>query len=394
MARKPASQDEFVMEKKLGSGFFGQVWKAKEKDGEKRTLAVKMVRLQLINENNLMPQLRREIDILYSLQHERIIKLYSDFSDERSMYLCMEFADGSSLFDKLRQHPNGFPAALAARYFYETCEALDYIHHLPEKVIHRDIKPENIMLDAGDHIKLADFGWATMIQQDVEKTTTFCGTLDYLSPEMILNQGHDESADMWGMGVLLYELCTGTSPFGSSSTNSKESKETTCRLILAVDSSLRFPVEMDTNAQDLVGRLCKKKSADRLKVKSAMSHVFCTSHLGTKVDGAASDSTSGFDARPSLVIRKEQKDCERMKAEIQEIYSQVENTKKSVADLKEEIKSCEAEIKKEEQERAKAETACKELQKKIDQTDKELAAAQQQVKRLKGGGYFAGLLKK
>merc|ERR1719379_3326469 len=115
----------------------------------------------------------------------------------------MEFAAGGGLFDKLRTSGR-FTNEIAARYFFETCEALAYLHNeLAQPVIHRDIKPENILLDAEDHIKLADFGWANLVEAD--KRDTFCGTLDYLPPEMIMGTGHDESADMWNMGVLTYE---------------------------------------------------------------------------------------------------------------------------------------------------------------------------------------------
>ncbi|CAE8647365.1 unnamed protein product [Polarella glacialis] len=181
-----------------------------------RIFAVKKVRLSLVTENRLTDQLKREIQILYSLQHPRIVMLHFDFSDAKYMYLGMEFASGGSLFEKLNA-AGKFSSEKAAHYFRETCDALDYLHHLPGKVIHRDIKPENILLDAENHVKLADFGWANLIQ--AEKRDTFCGTLDYLPPEMIMGTGHDESVDMWNMGVLLYELTTGQSPFGS---NSKE----------------------------------------------------------------------------------------------------------------------------------------------------------------------------
>merc|ERR1712224_61494 len=123
-------------------------------------------------------QLRREIDILYSMQHPRIIRLHFDFQEEGSIYLGMDFAPGGSLFDRLNK-ASKFNPEIASRYFCETCEALDYLHHLPEPVIHRDIKPENILLDAEDHVKLADFGWANKYLEGSQRDT-FCGTLDYL----------------------------------------------------------------------------------------------------------------------------------------------------------------------------------------------------------------------
>merc|ERR1719469_841270 len=192
------------------------------------------------------------------------------------IYLGLEYCNGGTLFDKLNKCRK-FSGDLASKYFRETCDALDYLHHLSEKIIHRDIKPENILLDSDDHVKLADFGWANSLEGKARDT--FCGTLDYLAPEMIQGTGHDESVDMWNMGVLLYELVTGQSPFGSTT------KETTCRLILNVD--LRFPAEIDADAKDLISRLCKKQPKQRLKVREALEHIFVTNHQSGKSPGSA-----------------------------------------------------------------------------------------------------------
>merc|ERR1719265_2326103 len=128
------------------------------------------------------------------------------------------------------------------------------------------------------------------------KRDTFCGTLDYLPPEMIQGTGHDESAYMWNMGVLLYELSTGQSPFGSNSKDRPQQQEITCRMILSVD--LKFPSELDADAKDLVVRLCKKKPSDRLPVRSAMAHQFITKSLGASgTTGTAEEADAG---RPSV----------------------------------------------------------------------------------------------
>jgi len=79
-------------------------------------------------------------------------------------------------------------------------------------IIHRDIKPENILLDAEDAIKLADFGWSNFFNENRERMT-YCGTPEYLAPEMIRQSGHDKSLDIWNLGVLLFELLTGNPPF-------------------------------------------------------------------------------------------------------------------------------------------------------------------------------------
>lgn len=375
MASKKIDDVEFLSP--LGKGFFGEVWKAKEKAGEKRTLAVKKVKLQLIKDNQLTAQLRREIEILYSLNHPRIIRLFFDFEDAGFMYLCMEFANGGNLFEKLNQAQK-FEADVAARYFLETCEALDYLHHLSNKVIHRDIKPENILLDSQDHVKLADFGWAN-IAEELKKRETFCGTLDYLPPEMIEGKGHDESADMWNMGVLLYELVTGQSPFGSAS------KEETCRLILKVD--LRFPPDLDEDAQDLVAALCKKKASDRLAVRSAMKHKFITKFSADPSDNAGVD-VDDAGPRPSVACRKMQQDNDKRKAEMKAMIEATANSENSLKTVKEELARVQANIKKEIDTRSKIEAAIQELREKNKARDKQIETLKRPTVKEKVANFF------
>jgi serine/threonine protein kinase len=243
---------------------------------------------------------------------------------------------------------------------------LDYLHHLQEKVIHRDIKPENILLDGEDHVKLADFGWANLIE--AEKRETFCGTLDYLPPEMILGSGHDESADMWNMGVLLYELATGQSPFGSPS------KEETCRLILRVD--LRFPPDLDADAQDLVAALCKKKPSERLDVRNAMKHKFLVKLNGSQTNSVVADDHAG---RPSVFERKLQMDYEKLNSEMEIALKAKQNIEGSLKTVKEELEEVKSSITKEREKRGKSEAACKDLSTKIAARDTEIAALKKQL---------------
>jgi len=233
-------------------------------------MAIKKVPLAILRQHSLMEQMDREIAILRSLRHPHIVTLHFDFRDDAHVYLGMEFAAGGVLFDLLSKNGK-FSLPVAAKYFYEVCDALDYLHNLPEKVIHRDIKPENILLDKDGHVKLADFGWSN-IMDNAAFRATFCGTPDYLAPEMIRGEGHNESLDMWEMGVLLFEMTVGKSPFGSSS------QEATCRLILRVE--LRFPSNLDPDAKDLIANLCKLPAEARLSASQAKSHAFVRKYHG------------------------------------------------------------------------------------------------------------------
>ncbi len=121
----------------------------------------------------------------------------------------MEYADNGSLFQYLRKKRK-FSESESFVYFFQTCLGIDYLHK--KSIIHRDLKPENLLLDRERNIKLCDFGWSAeaSVQQ---KRTTFCGTIDYMAPEMIKNQAHDHTLDIWCLGVLLYEMVHGFAPF-------------------------------------------------------------------------------------------------------------------------------------------------------------------------------------
>jgi serine/threonine protein kinase len=212
----PKTAGELTFDKLLGKGFFGEVWSCHLKaNSNLEPIAVKKIPLNLIRQHNLTQQMEREIKIQQKLEHPHIVKFYCDFRDDSHIYLGMELSEGGGMFNSLSEHKK-FSLKASAQYFYETCDALEYLHTLPQKIIHRDIKPENILFDKGGHVKLADFGWSNMMQGN-DSRATFCGTPDYLAPEMIRGEGHNESLDMWEMGVLLYEMVTGKSPFGASS---------------------------------------------------------------------------------------------------------------------------------------------------------------------------------
>lgn len=261
----PDKVQDYDVLRSLGRGQFGEVEKVREKGDQQRVFAMKRIKLASLDSAKHSAQVNREVEILYSLQHPHIIRLYFDFEHDGMLFLGMEFAAGGNLHNRLHEEGGSFEIKQAARYFRETCEALDYMHHLPEKVIHRDIKPENLMLDCNDTLKLGDFGWAN-IQVDIDVRETFCGTLEFLAPEMVMGKGHNEAVDMWSTGVVLFEFLTGLSPFGA------EKVEVTCRKILSED--IRYPEDVDDDARDLISKLCEKKPQQRLDVRGALAHGF------------------------------------------------------------------------------------------------------------------------
>lgn len=371
----PTNINELLVTRTLGRGYFGEVCRAQEKAGSKRMFAIKKIKQALIEKHKFQHQIHREMSIMYSLNHPRIVKLFFNFEDSRYLYLGMEFVTGGTLYDKL-QRARRFPADVASRYFAETCDALQYIHHLPEKVIHRDIKPENILLDAKDHVKLADFGWANILQDQLRDT--FCGTLDYLAPEMVEGTGHDESVDLWSMGVLLFELLAGHSPFGAGS------REGTFQAILSDD--VTFPPSFDADARDLVSRLCRKLPAERLTVDEALAHAFVASRRPTPSKpiapsspaAAASGPTSSGaeDARASDVVRQLLEEQAKAEAEIQALLEAKRLTEEALLEVNTELDEAHRELQRERRDRVKEEAGCAELKKLIATRERELRRAQ------------------
>jgi len=183
-----------------------------------------------------------------------IVKMYRTFKDNKFLYMLMESCLGGELWTILRDRGNFDDATTR---FYTGCvvEAFDYLHS--RNIIYRDLKPENLLLDTHGYVKLVDFGFAKRLQQG-RKTWTFCGTPEYVAPEVILNKGHDISADYCSLGVLMFELLSGTPPF----TGADPMK--TYNIILKGIDAVEFPRNITSKAMALIKRLCRDNPVERL----------------------------------------------------------------------------------------------------------------------------------
>ena len=210
---RECTKEDFYSEEDeaIGKGGFGKVWKVRHKDSDK-VYVIKVMNKQKIIAQKMIEQMNREIEIMYNINHPHIIKLINHFEDDDNLYLIMELGAKGQLFSLLNKFRHGFDQIRAAQYMREIISAVKYLHSFNPPIIHRDIKPENILLDENGRCKLADFGWANYGLKDNARMT-FCGTLEYLAPEMVSKKGHDTSVDIWALGVLCFELLTGTMPF-------------------------------------------------------------------------------------------------------------------------------------------------------------------------------------
>lgn len=188
----------FEVGKSLGKGKFGRVYLVRERE-HKFVCALKVLNKNELLHAHVEKQVRREVEIQSNLCHPNILKLYGHFHDTKRMFLILEFAGQGELYKHLRRATR-FPEWKAANYIAQMVSALRYLHR--KHVIHRDIKPENILVGIHGEIKISDFGWS--VHAPGNRRTTYCGTLDYLPPEMVgsgtLSNSYDEKVDVWSLG--------------------------------------------------------------------------------------------------------------------------------------------------------------------------------------------------
>ncbi|XP_014598937.1 PREDICTED: cGMP-dependent protein kinase, isozyme 2 forms cD4/T1/T3A/T3B-like isoform X1 [Polistes canadensis] len=238
----------------LGVGGFGRVELVQIADDSSRAFALKQMKKAQIVETRQQQHIMSEKRIMNETNCDFIVKLYKTFKDDKYLYMLMEVCLGGELWTVLRDRGHFDDPTTR---FYTACvvEAFDYLHS--RNIIYRDLKPENLLLDNEGYVKVVDFGFAKRLDHG-KKTWTFCGTPEYVAPEVILNRGHDISADYWSLGVLMFELLTGAPPF----TGSDPMK--TYNIILKGIDTIDFPKIITRNASVLIKKLCRDNPAERL----------------------------------------------------------------------------------------------------------------------------------
>ncbi|XP_031619272.1 cGMP-dependent protein kinase, isozyme 2 forms cD4/T1/T3A/T3B isoform X2 [Contarinia nasturtii] len=238
----------------LGVGGFGRVELVQIHSDGSRSFALKQMKKVQIVETRQQQHIMSEKEIMYEANCSFIVKLFKTFKDRKYLYMLMESCLGGELWTILRDKGHFDDSTTR---FYTACvvEAFDYLHS--RNIIYRDLKPENLLLDINGYVKLVDFGFAKKLQTS-RKTWTFCGTPEYVAPEIILNRGHDISADYWSLGVLMFELLTGTPPFTGAD------PMRTYNIILKGIDAIEFPRNITRNATALIKKLCRDNPTERL----------------------------------------------------------------------------------------------------------------------------------
>ncbi|KAI8092787.1 kinase-like domain-containing protein [Halteromyces radiatus] len=266
----PIAFDSFDLLRVIGRGSFGKVYVVRKKDTN-RIYAMKVLRKSRIISRSEVTHTMAEKTVLAKIRNPFIVPLKFAFQSPDKLYLVLAFINGGELFHHL-QVEGRFDEERSRFYTAELFSALECLHDF--NVVYRDLKPENILIDYNGHIALCDFGLCKLNMKENERTNTFCGTPEYLAPELLLGQGYSKTVDWWTLGVLLYEMMTGLPPFYDENTNEMYRK--------ILQDELRFPDDISEDAKSLLRGLLTRDPEERLGNHGSAdikNHPFFAKHI-------------------------------------------------------------------------------------------------------------------
>ncbi|KXS18820.1 kinase-like protein [Gonapodya prolifera JEL478] len=239
---------DFPILRVLGKGAYGKVYLVRHLPTS-RLFAMKVLRKAHLALHSTVRHTRSERAILESVRHAFVARLYYAFQTQERLYLVLGYASGGELFAYLTRE-RMFGEEVAAFYLGEILLALEHLHSLG--IIYRDLKPENILLDNAGHVVLTDFGLSKVALD----ANTFCGSVEYMAPEIISEHVYDRAVDIWSFGVLAYDLLCGHPPFTGN--NKKKVMDAILKKKLVV------PNYLSSFAKDLLIKLLRKNPRQRI----------------------------------------------------------------------------------------------------------------------------------
>lgn len=211
---EPCKLDHFRILRKIGAGGCANVYKI-VRIADMRVFALKAMRRDTLAKREQVIHVKNEKVMLELVRESRFVsRLVACFRDEVHIYMVQEYLPGGDLFHLLKKL-GPMDAPTAQFYSAQVFLGISYLHS--KDIIHRDIKPENILIDQNGHVKLADLGYAKKLVDSL--TSTFCGTPSYMAPEILKQRPYNKGVDWWSFGVILFQLCSASSPFQEKHTN-------------------------------------------------------------------------------------------------------------------------------------------------------------------------------
>ncbi|KAB0798486.1 hypothetical protein PPYR_09479 [Photinus pyralis] len=243
----------------LGVGGFGRVELVQHKAQEELVFALKYLKkIDMVLQHHQEHVFNEKL-IQISCDSIFIVRMYKTMRDNKYLYFLMEACLGGDLWSLLqRQKGRRFEETTARFYAASVLEALAYLHE--RSIVYRDLKPENLLLDPMGNLKLTDFGFAKKLGPK-GRSYTFAGTPEYVAPEIVLNRGHDRSVDYWALGIFIFEMIVGRTPFRS---NDSSYMKTYNLILRGIESIMPFPEVIPRKAGHLIKKLCRSMPTERL----------------------------------------------------------------------------------------------------------------------------------
>jgi len=252
-AKRTINLEAFNIIRVVGKGSFGKVFLVREKESGK-LYAMKVLKKDYIIRKNQVEHTKTERNVLGYVHHPFIVGLNMAFQTADKLFFVLDYCAGGELFFHLGRMGR-FPESQARFYTAQIIMAIEYVHS--HDIIYRDLKPENVLLDHHGNVRLTDFGLSKEgVSDDSSGANSFCGTPEYIAPEVLLRQGHGRAVDWWSTGALLYEMLSGLPPFYS------RSREVMFEKIMKAE--LNFPSFLSESAKDLLRRLLVRDPKKRL----------------------------------------------------------------------------------------------------------------------------------
>ena len=253
-----------ISDKKIGTGLLSKIYLATNKIDSLQYAVKKINKKKVLNNGISLEIIKNEIEIHERILHPNIVRMYSHYEDENNFYCFLEYINGQSLLKFMEDKKKGLSERETCKLFNQIIKSIKFLHS--NKIIHRNIKLENFLIKNNDIVKLIDFGCCAILTDEEPKRMSTCGTYLYMSPELINLSPYDYCVDIWALGVLLFELLEGYSPFGKRDDNHDE--------IYSNILTKKFKVnkELSNNCLDLLNKMLENDCEKRININGIFNH--------------------------------------------------------------------------------------------------------------------------